>query len=494
MEKESLPQLNVEDIRRAAGAVMTPGHREGKFLGVSTDSRHIEKGNLFVALVGEHFDGHDFLKTAVTAGAAGLVIQRDREGKANSLPADVTVLRVEDTLKALGDIAHYWRTKFKVPVVAITGSSGKTTTKEIVATVLGQTKAVLKNEGNLNNRIGLPLTLFRLHARHEAVVLEMGTNRRGEIRRLTEIAEPGIGIITNVGAAHLEGLKSLEMIREEKGDLFDTMAGQGVAVINIDDPNLSPWEERWAGQKVTFGIRRPADVYAEHITHEGEKGTIFTLVMGKTSREITMATIGTHNVYNALAAAAAARSCGVPFDKICRGLMAFKPVSGRMEVHRLKNGAFLINDAYNANPASVGEALKTLRELRGESRSVVVLGDMLELGDQSEKLHEDIGRMIGETGVNKVFLRGQFARAVAQGAMKKGLQGDRIHFDLSPVEITESLKRGLREGDWVLVKGSRRMKMEEVVQEIIQKIGLENRKTPVVGLRIALEPGGGRKS
>ena len=494
MEKESLPQLNVEDIRRAAGAVMTPGHREGKFLGVSTDSRHIEKGNLFVALVGEHFDGHDFLKTAVTAGAAGLVIQRDREGKANSLPADVTVLRVEDTLKALGDIAHYWRTKFKVPVVAITGSSGKTTTKEMVATVLGQTKAVLKNEGNLNNRIGLPLTLFRLHARHEAVVLEMGTNRRGEIRRLTEIAEPGIGIITNVGAAHLEGLKSLEMIREEKGDLFDTMAGQGVAVINIDDPNLSPWEERWAGQKVTFGIRRPADVYAEHITHEGEKGTIFTLVMGKTSREITMATIGTHNVYNALAAAAAARSCGVPFDKICRGLMAFKPVSGRMEVHRLKNGAFLINDAYNANPASVGEALKTLRELRGESRSIVVLGDMLELGDQSEKLHEDIGRMIGETGVNKVFLRGQFAKAVAQGAMKKGLQGDQIHFDLSPVEITESLKRGLREGDWVLVKGSRRMKMEEVVQEIVQKIGLENRKTPFVGLRIALEPGGGRKS
>ena len=494
MEKESLPQLNVEDIRRAAGAVMIPGHREGKFLGVSTDSRHIEKGNLFVALVGEHFDGHDFLKTAVAAGAAGLVIQRDRRGKANSLPADVTVLRVEDTLKALGDIAHYWRTKFKVPVVAITGSSGKTTTKEMVATVLGQTKAVLKNEGNLNNRIGLPLTLFRLHARHEAVVLEMGTNRRGEIRRLTEIAEPGIGIITNVGAAHLEGLKSLEMIREEKGDLFDTMAGQGVAVINIDDPNLSPWEERWAGQKVTFGIRRPADVYAEHITHEGEKGTIFTLVMGKTSREITMATIGTHNVYNALAAAAAARSCGVPFDKICRGLMAFKPVSGRMEVHRLKNGAFLINDAYNANPASVGEALKTLRELRGESRSIVVLGDMLELGDQSEKLHEDIGRMIGETGVNKVFLRGQFARAVAQGAMKKGLQGDQIHFDLSPVEITESLKRGLREGDWVLVKGSRRMKMEEVVQEIVQKIGLENRKTPFVGLRIALEPGGGRKS
>jgi len=474
MEKESLPQLRVEDIRKAAGAVMIPGHREGKFLGVSTDSRNITKGNLFVALVGEHFDGHDFLKTAVAAGASGVVIQRDRKGKVNSLPSDVTVLRVDDTLKALGDIARYWRMKFKVPVVAITGSSGKTTTKEMVATVLGQTKTVLKNEGNLNNLIGLPLTLFRLDARHEAVVLEMGTNRRGEIRRLTEIAEPDIGIITNVGSAHLEGLKSLEMIREEKGALFNTMAGRGVAVINIDDPNLSHWGERWAGRKITFGIRRPADVYAEHITHEGEKGTIFTLVAGKTSREITVATIGNHNIYNALAAAAAARACGIPFDKICRGLMSFRPVPGRMEVHRLKNGAFIINDAYNANPASVGEALKTLRELKGESRSVVVLGDMLELGDQSERLHEDIGRMIGETGVGKVFLRGQFARAVAQGAMKKGLRGDQIHFDLSPEEITESLRRGLGEGDWVLVKGSRRMKMEEVVQEIIGKIGLEN--------------------
>jgi UDP-N-acetylmuramoyl-tripeptide--D-alanyl-D-alanine ligase len=474
MEKESLPQLRVEDIRKAAGAVMIPGHREGKFLGVSTDSRNITKGNLFVALVGERFDGHDFLKTAVAAGASGVVIQRGRKGRVNSLPSDVTVLRVEDTLKALGDIARYWRMKFKVPVVAITGSSGKTTTKEMAATVLGQTKTVLKNEGNLNNLIGLPLTLFKLHARHEAVVLEMGTNRRGEIRRLTEIAEPDIGIITNVGAAHLEGLKSLEMIREEKGDLFNTMAGRGVAVINSDDPNLSAWEERWAGQKITFGIRRPADVYAEHITHEGEKGTIFTLVAGKASREITVATIGNHNVYNALAAAAAAQTCGIPFDKICRGLMSFRPVSGRMEVHRLKNGALLIDDAYNANPASVGEALKTLQELKGESRSIVVLGDMLELGDQSERLHEDIGRMIGETGVGKVFLRGQFARAVAQGAMKKGLRGDQIHFDFSPEEITESLRRGLKEGDWVLVKGSRRMKMEEIVQEIIRKVGLEN--------------------
>ncbi len=474
MEKESLPQLNVEVVRRAAGAVMAPGRRERKFLGVSTDSRHIAKGNLFIALVGEHFDGHDFLKTAVEAGAAGVVIQRDRKGKADSLPADVTVLRVEDTLKALGDIAHYWRMKFKVPVLAITGSSGKTTTKEMAATVLGQTKTVLKNEGNLNNLIGLPLTLLRLHARHEAVVLEMGTNRRGEIRRLAEIAEPGIGIITNVGAAHLEGLKSLEMIGEEKGDLFETMAGRGVAVINIDDPNLFSWKDRWTGQKVTFGISWPADVYAAHITHEGEKGTIFTLVAGKSSREITMATIGNHNVHNALAAAAAAQACGVPFDKVCRGLMAFKPVPGRMEVHRLKNGSFLIDDAYNANPASVGEALKTLRELRGESRSVVVLGDMLELGEHSEKLHEDIGRMIGETGVHKVYLRGQFARAVAQGATKKGLRGDQIHFDLSPEEITESLKRGLREGDWVLVKGSRRMNMEEVVQEIVRRIGLAN--------------------
>jgi UDP-N-acetylmuramoyl-tripeptide--D-alanyl-D-alanine ligase len=474
MGKEPLPQLNVREIRKAAGAVLVPGRREGEFRGVSTDSRLVAKGNLFVALVGEHFDGHDFLKTAVQAGATGVVIRRDRQEKVAGLPADVAVLSVEDTLKALGDIAHYWRMKFKVPVVAITGSSGKTTTKEMAANILGQTKAVLKNEGNYNNLIGLPLTLFRLEARHEAVVLEMGTNRPGEIRRLTEIAEPDIGVVTNVGPAHLEGLKSLKMVREEKGDLFRTMSGRGTAVINIDDPNLSHWEERWEGRTITFGIEKPAEVCAEHISQEGEKGTIFTLVSGTGSREVTMATIGNHNVYNALAAAAAARACGIPFDKICRGLMSFKPVAGRMEVHRLKNGAFLINDAYNANPASVGEALKTLRELKGESRSVVVIGDMLELGEASERLHGDIGRMIGETGVAKVFLRGRFAGAVAQGAMKKGLRREQIHIDLSPEEIAESLKRGLKEGDWALVKGSRRMKMEDIVQAIVRTIGVEN--------------------
>ncbi len=474
MGKEPLPQLNVREIRKVAGAVLVPGRREGEFRGVSTDSRLVAKGNLFVALVGEHFDGHDFLKTAVQAGATGVVIRRDRQEKVAGLPADVAVLSVEDTLKALGDIAHYWRMKFKVPVVAITGSSGKTTTKEMAANILGQTKAVLKNEGNYNNLIGLPLTLFRLEARHEAVVLEMGTNRPGEIRRLTEIAEPDIGVVTNVGPAHLEGLKSLKMVREEKGDLFRTMSGRGTAVINIDDPNLSHWEERWEGRTITFGIEKPAEVCAEHISQEGEKGTIFTLVSGTGSREVTMATIGNHNVYNALAAAAAARACGIPFDKICRGLMSFKPVAGRMEVHRLKNGAFLINDAYNANPASVGEALKTLRELKGESRSVVVIGDMLELGEASERLHGDIGRMIGETGVAKVFLRGRFAGAVAQGAMKKGLRREQIHIDLSPEEIAESLKRGLKEGDWALVKGSRRMKMEDIVQAIVRTIGVEN--------------------
>lgn len=474
MGREPLPQLSTRDIRRAAGAVVIPGHREGAFRGVSTDSRVIAKGDLFVALVGERFDGHDFLRTAVEAGAAGVVVQRDRQRKGNGLPPDVTVLSVEDTLKALGDIAHYWRMKFDVPVVAVTGSSGKTTTKEMAAAILGQTKNVLKNEGNLNNLIGLPLTLLRLQPRHEAVVLEMGTNRPGEIRRLAEIAGPDIGVITNVGPAHLEGLKSIEVVREEKGDLFVTMAGRGTAVINIDDPNLSFWEERWAGRKVTFGIEKPAEVHAEHISHEGERGTIFTLVAGKHSREITVPTIGNHNVYNALAAAAAALACGIPFEAICRGLMSFKPVAGRMEVHRLKNGAFLIDDAYNANPASVGEALKTLRELKGESRTVLVLGDMLELGEASETFHAEIGRMIGETGVEEVFLRGRFAGAVAHGAVKKGLRADRIRVDWAPEEIAESLKRGLREGDWVLVKGSRRMKMEDIVQEILRTIGVEH--------------------
>jgi UDP-N-acetylmuramoyl-tripeptide--D-alanyl-D-alanine ligase len=472
VKRISTPRFSTDDVVNATGGTLVQPGRSIPFDGVSTDSRTIAAANLFVPLTGPRFDGHDYVGQAVGAGAAGVLIQRDREGLLEKIAGSAAIISVEDTLTALGDLARFWRARFAIPVVAITGSSGKTTTKEMAAAIAGPGKQLLKNEGNFNNLVGLPLTLFQMNGTHELAILEMGTNRRGEIARLTEIAAPTVGVITNVGPAHLEGLKSLELIREEKGDLFRVMDGRGTAVINLDDEALAPWAGKWKGEKITFAIQADADVTASRIAHEGEKGTIFTLVMEGMSREILLPVLGFHNVSNALAAAAASRAAGLAFDAICQGLMAFKPVGGRMEVWRLKNGGYLIDDTYNANPASVAVALKTLQGLKGECRSTVILGDMLELGVEAEKYHEEIGRAVADTGVSKAYLRGDFAKALAKGAVKRGMKSDQVIIDLNTEETAAQMKACMKAGDWVLVKGSRKMKMEEIVQAILGAIGV----------------------
>ena len=472
MTRTETPRFTLQDVLTATGGTLVRRGPADAFDGVSTDSRTLAAGSLFVPLRGPRFDGHDYLAQAAAAGAAGTLVERGREGLVKSLPAQTAAVSVSDTLTALGDLARFWRARFDIPVVAVTGSTGKTTTKEMAAAIMGGEKNLLKSEGNLNNLVGLPLTVFRMTAAHEVAVLELGTNRRGEIARLTEIAAPTVGLVTNVGPAHLEGLTSLETIREEKGDLYRVMGGRGTAVINLDDPLLAPWAAQWKGRKITFGVDADADVTASRIAHEAERGTVFTLLAAGASREILLPVLGFHNVSNALAAAAAALGAGFGFDAICRGLMAFRPVGGRMEVWRLKNGACLIDDTYNANPASVAAALKTLQGLKGECKSTVILGDMLELGNEAERYHEEIGRAVAETGVGKAYLRGGFARATAKGALKRGMKGDQVLVDLSTEETVAHLKACLKAGDWVLVKGSRKMKMEEIVQAILGTIGV----------------------
>jgi len=472
VKKISTPRFSTDDVLKATGGSLVRPGRSALFDGVSTDTRTIAAASLFVPLAGARFDGHDYIGQAAGAGAAGVLIQSGRESLLEKTADEATVISVEDTLTALGDLARSWRARFPIPVIAVTGSSGKTTTKEMAAAILGREKRLLKNEGNLNNLVGLPLTIFQMNEAHEVAVLEMGTNRRGEIARLTEIAGPTVGVITNVGPAHLEGLKSLETIRKEKGDLFRVMNNKGTAIINLDDEALAPWAQKWKGKKITFAIQADADVTASRITHEGEKGTIFKLLMDGASREILLPVLGFHNVSNALAAAAASSAAGATFDAICQGLMTFKPVGGRMEVYRLKNGGTLIDDTYNANPASVAVALKTLQGLKGECRSTVILGDMLELGGEAEKYHEEIGRNLADTGVSKAYLRGDFAKTTAKGAMKRGMKSDQVLVDLNTEETVAHLKACLKAGDWVLVKGSRKMKMEEIVQAILGAIGV----------------------
>lgn len=467
------PVLTSSEVLEATGGTLIRGSAERIFHGVSTDSRNISRGNFFVPLKGERFNGHDFLDAAVRAGASGFIAQEDAVDNANNEGfKDITLIRVDDTLKALGCIANFWRKKFHIPVVAITGSSGKTTTKEMTAHIAGITKKVVKTEGNLNNLIGLPLTIFQITDQHEVAILEMGTNTPGEIGRLTCIAAPDIGLITNIGPAHLEGFGSIDAIREEKGDLFQQMPGEGIAIVNRDDGEVGILDSRWRGKRITFGMKGDADVSAENISTPGEMGVSFTLKIGGTSREITMPTVGLHNIYNALAAAASCRALGMDSHTICRGLATFKPISGRMEVHRLKNGAFLIDDTYNANPLSVREALKTLNNLKGNHESTVIMADMLELGKMAEEMHETVGSLMVESGVGNLFLRGSFSRSTAEGAIRAGMSEKRIFFPETDDEVVAYLRSSLKGGDWVLVKGSRKMRMEEITRGIIRVFGV----------------------
>jgi len=463
--------LKATEVVQATGGTLIRGNPRGVFEGVSTDSRDVAEGNLFIPLRGERFDGHAFIRDAVRRGAAGLLAERGMDGIGEETAGDIPVILVADTLRALGDIAHLWRNKFAIPVVAVTGSSGKTTTKEMIATVAGLSKTVLKSRGNYNNLIGLPLSLLELTAEHEAAVVEMGTNRRGEIARLAAIADPGIGVITNIGPAHLEGFGSLNVVMEEKGDLFLTMKDSGVAVINRDDPFSRVLADRWVGRNIGFGIDENAFVRAERIFMRGERGVSFTLNMGGIGKGIDMTVVGRHNIYNALACAAACWALDIPYDLICEGLSVFSQIEGRMEIHRLRKGGTVIDDTYNANPASVTEALKTLADLKGKNESIVILGDMLELGGETERLHEEVGRTVADTGVGILFLKGDFSDAVARGAVERGFGEDRIHFAETPDTVMAVLRRLVREEDWMLIKGSRRMKMEEFLYAILEEFG-----------------------
>ena len=469
----SIAELDGNEVLNATGGTLASGGTDTLFKVVSTDSRQISRGSLFIPLIGEKFDGHDFIAAAVKNGASGFLVEKGSENKIREKFPDTTIIRVDDTLKALGDIAHFWRKKFRVLVVAITGSSGKTTTKEMLAGIAGLTKKIIKAQGNYNNLIGLPMTVLNINAQHELAILEMGTNTRGEIRRLTEIAEPDIGLITNIGPAHLEGFKSVETVREEKLDLFRNMPDAGVAIINLDDERLLVTDKDWRGKRVTFGFRRDADVSAEDTETKGMNGVGFTIRMGSFRQGITLSTAGNHNVYNALAAAASSWALGIDFPTICQGLTAFQPISGRMEIHRLTNGAFIINDTYNANPASFGEALKTLRDLKGNQKSTVIMGDMLELGDQAEALHEGIGSLMADTGVDTIYLRGRLSPATAAGALKRKMSKGQIVFFETPDEIIDRLASHVKKGDWILVKGSRQTRMEQALEKIIEAFGIE---------------------
>lgn len=461
--------LTIEEVLKATGGKLLQGKGNAFFQGISTDSRTVAEGELFIALKGSQFDGHHYALEALQKKAGGVLIEEDKVGdiRWNGYRSRA-VITVKDTLSALGDMARDWRRKYGTPVVALTGSNGKTTTKEMVAACLETTFPILKTKGNLNNLIGVPLTLLTLTEKERVAVLEMGMNVPGEIRRLTEMAEPDVGLITNIQKVHLEGMGSLERLKEEKGELFRRMRRDGTILVNQDDPRVIDLASDYPGQKITFGIEHLAEVMAKEIRLRGAEGTSFTLILEGEVMEIHLRLLGRHFVPNALSAIAVACLFGVEVKQAKEAMENLPPFPMRMEVVPLKGGKTLINDAYNANPYSMELALETLVEVKGKGRAIAVLGDMLELGNFTMEAHQRIGQKVRELSIDFLFALGEEAPLVVESAIRHGFPMERARVVESHSESISLLRQMIQNGDWILVKGSRRMAMEKIVEGLTE--------------------------
>jgi len=429
---------------------------DAPFARVVTDTRQLRRGDLFVALKGENFDGHDYVLRAASLGAAGSLVSRAVEGA----PAQVMA---GDTLSALQAYAKSWRADFELPLLGVTGSSGKTTTKQMLAAVCAARGPVLATEGNLNNHIGVPLTLLRLRQEQRSAVIEMGANHIGEIALLAGLARPDIGIVTQAGDAHLEGFGSREGVAQGKGEMYTALGGHGIAVINRDDVYFDLWRELAGGSTVlSFGLSAQANVRAEDIHGQPEQAptaTVFTLITPQGRARVELPLPGRHNVLNALAAAAAGLALGLDVAAIAAGLGQVRPVAGRLNWMSTPQGARLLDDSYNANPTSLRAAMDLLAALPG--KRWLVLGNMGELGGDAETLHEEAGRSARLLGIDHLYTVGALAQHAAQGF---GAQAR--HFPTAETLI-EALRDDLAATDAgqvaLLVKGSRSSRMERVV-------------------------------
>jgi len=465
-------QWTLDSALEATRGVLVGPRDPRRFSGICTDSRRLRAGELFLALKGDRFDGHDFVTQVIAAGAAGVVAARDRwEAMGGGSPLPVPVIVVEDTLTALGDLAASWRRLHPVPLVAITGSNGKTTTKEMVAAIMARHCPILKNEGNLNNLVGLPLTLLELTKAHEAAVVEMGMNHPGEIARLTQIAAPDVGLITNIHPAHLEGLGSIEGIQAAKGELFTRLSSRATIVVNQDDPRVVQLATSFPGRRVGFSTMDPAaQVTLARLLGMDHESTRFLLRLGDETREIRIHVAGRHHLANAVAAAAVAWALKIALLDIAEGLASFRPFDKRMEILALAGRVHLINDTYNANPGSMTAALQTLRALKAGGRALAVLGDMLELGERSSELHREVGRVAAREGVDYLLAMGKQAHHILGGAAEGGMPSDRLIQGNDHGELAYKVRALLTPGAWVLVKGSRGMRMEKVVEALLQAL------------------------
>jgi UDP-N-acetylmuramoyl-tripeptide--D-alanyl-D-alanine ligase len=454
--------IRVNDVISPLNGKLAFGNPGLSITGISTDSREPVSGRIFIALKGDRFDGHDFALKAVQQGASCVVINNTYS---TQLPfhSDAAVITVDDTLNALGDLASWWRRQFKVQVAAITGSAGKTTTKEMASGILGLTSRTLKTKGNLNNLIGLPLTVLQLEEGISKMVLEMGMNRPGEIGRLTEIADPDVGLITNIGKAHLEGLGDIRGVARAKTELLEKMSPKGKVILNGDDELLMTESSRFKREVMTFGLRPENDVRAENLNNLGKNGISFELRYKDHVSTIMMPTPGIYNVLNVLAASSIALAMEEPFVNLAAGINGYEGLKGRFKTVSLTNNITLVDDTYNSNPSSLKAALNSVKEMAVDGRRVIVgLGEMLELGDETVSAHRDAGSMVAGISASWFFAMGDRAREMKNGAVDSGLASERVCEIETHEEMIKKIGDVLLAGDIIFLKGSRKMGLESV--------------------------------
>ena len=465
-------ESDAKDVIDSIKGVLFYGSPKSRFRGISIDSRSLKAGELFFCIRGKRFDGHDFLPAVLEAGAAGIVFsERSKLPDFKVWEGEIPfAIQVKDVVAAMEDYASHYLKRVDPRVVAITGTNGKSSTKEMTAAIAETRYRTHKTHGNFNNNIGLPLTIFGLEAEHRVAVLEMGMSAAGEIRRLAEIAEPGIGIITNISEAHLVSLKNVKEVQMAKGELFDALGEDTSAIVNADDPLVLELARTVRARVVTYAIDTAADIRAVEIRERHDGGYDFMVRLF--DREVSMAISlpGRFNVSNALAAIAAGYLLGVPAEDMSRGLMNVRLPDKRMEVKE-RDGLLIVDDSYNANPRSMAEALLALAEFPVSGRRFFVVGDMLELGEISESAHRELGREVARAGVDFFLTVGGLGSLSVEAAVDEGMELARAITCIDHAEAGERLASLVKNGDCLLFKGSRGSRMEKALDELIKARG-----------------------
>ena len=452
-----MKSFNIGDVCAAVkGSLSMCGMEETVIKSVTTDSRKITEGCLFIPLKGERFDGHDFINQAFEKGAVCCLSEKN-------IDCSGVVIYVEDTRKALLDLASFYRGLFDIKVCAITGSVGKTTTKDMIASVLSQKYNTLKTQGNFNNDIGLPLTVFNLEEEHQAAVLEMGMNNFGEISRLTAVGRPDVAVITNVGVSHIENLGSREGILKAKCEIFESMDENGIAVLNGDNDMLSTLKGKEKLKTIWFGIEDKSGFYADNVTEKGIEGVSCTIHYKEKSIDVSISVPGSHMVLNALAAAAVGYCFGLSMEEIKKGIESFVPTGMRMEIKKMPCEVTLINDSYNANPVSTKAAIDVL--VKSEGVKTAVLGDMLELGDFAEKLHFEVGRYAAEKRIDNIICIGKISESMYKGALSVKKEGVKYFKSLDEF-FDNGFNDLLIKDSTMLIKASHSMAFEKIAERL----------------------------